>query len=64
MTRYDYTGAGLIAQRHDALGQTLRYRWDRLGRLLDETGFDGQRTDGGGEFAGDRQHHRLGRCVQ
>ena len=33
-TTWSYTAAGLIAERIDAAEQTLRYRWDRLGRLL------------------------------
>jgi RHS repeat-associated protein len=32
-TSWSYTAAGLIAERVDAAEQTLRYRWDRLGRL-------------------------------
>ncbi|MEB0223002.1 RHS repeat-associated core domain-containing protein [Pseudomonas sp. 10S4] len=32
-TTWSYTAAGFIAERVDAAEQTLRYRWDRLGRL-------------------------------
>ncbi|QZI69364.1 RHS domain-containing protein [Pseudomonas protegens] len=32
-TTWSYTAAGLIAERVDAAEQTLRYHWDRLGRL-------------------------------
>lgn len=32
-TTWSYTSAGLIAERVDAAENTLRYRWDRLGRL-------------------------------
>ncbi|EMD9442626.1 RHS repeat protein, partial [Burkholderia cepacia] len=32
-TEWDYTEAGLLAQRVDAAGQTLRYQWDKLGQL-------------------------------
>lgn len=32
-TTWSYTAAGLISERVDAAEQTLRYRWDRLGRL-------------------------------
>ncbi|WP_371856114.1 DUF6531 domain-containing protein [Pseudomonas sp. R29(2017)] len=32
-TTWTYSAAGFIAERVDAAEQTLRYRWDRLGRL-------------------------------
>ncbi|WP_157811492.1 hypothetical protein, partial [Pseudomonas qingdaonensis] len=62
---WTYSGAGLLAERVDANEHTLRYRWDKLGRLiglenentsqasfvydpvgrlLQETGFDGLTT--------------------
>lgn len=33
-TSWSYTAAGLIGERVDACEQTLRYHWDRCGRLL------------------------------
>ncbi|WP_455912812.1 RHS repeat-associated core domain-containing protein [Pseudomonas palmensis] len=33
-TTWTYSGAGLLAERVDANEHTLRYRWDKLGRLI------------------------------
>ncbi|WP_426110053.1 hypothetical protein [Massilia sp. PWRC2] len=43
--QYRYSASGLIAKRTDALGRSLHYRWDALGRLLREQGFDGKATE-------------------
>ncbi|MBN3816369.1 RHS repeat protein [Paraburkholderia sp. Se-20369] len=33
-TRYHYTAAGLVSKRTNALGDTLEYAWNRLGRIV------------------------------
>ena len=41
-TQYQYTPAGLVKRRIDALGQTLDYEWDALGRLTELRNENGQ----------------------
>ncbi|MFI8222401.1 RHS repeat-associated core domain-containing protein [Pseudomonas sp. NPDC085632] len=79
-TNWSYNAAGLLAERIDAAEQTLRYRWDLLGRLttlenenerrahihydpigrvLEESGFDGRVT----RYQYDAETGRMARTV-
>jgi YD repeat-containing protein len=43
-TTWSYTRAGLLAERVDALEHKLRYRWDKLGRLVSLENQNGSRA--------------------